>query len=242
VDLRDKQGYGVLHAAAGFGYLAILEILYPLCKEKNQPDVFGNTPLAYAAIYGHSNAIAFLLKNGDNPNTQNINGNTPLFEAAAAGEIASVKILIEGKSRVDIANNNNIFPHVIAYNNEHYEVSKYIEEIYNKLKKSDKKQDNQDNGLIKTVSWLKLHLGEKTEYVITKQTIAGEYDSRTEGRNEYYGTLIKKEKDFFVLTETNLKIIVDGYSRECEKSAESISWHDYRTHGVFIEKSIKFYK
>ena len=40
INIKDKSGYGVLHAAAGFGHLAMVEILFSLCREKDSPDIF----------------------------------------------------------------------------------------------------------------------------------------------------------------------------------------------------------
>ncbi len=243
INIKDKIGYGVLHAAAGFGHLAVLEIIFPLCREKDFPDIFGNTPLIYAAMYGHNNIVAFLLENGANPNAQNVNGNTPLFEAAIYGHSATAKILVEYGARTDIANNENIFPHTIAYNNEFYDLFKYLS------KKNSEQTDNTDNspaenlkdGLIKTSLWLDQHIGKKTEYSVIRQTIAGEYDSRDEGKHDYQGILVKKEKEFYVYSDyLALEILIDGYPAHCSENASAITWKDYRTHGVFLEKTIKF--
>ena len=241
INAKDNVEYSVLHAAAGFGHLAALEILMPLCREKDPPDVFGNTPLLYAAMYGHNNIIELLLDNGSAADARNVNGNTPLFEAASGGHENSARILLRRGARPDIANNSEILPHVIAYNNEHYSLSSYISLENDKFSKAASSEDIVLPGYIKTSSWLESHTGHHADYTEMRQTIVGDFDSTREGRRNYTGLLKKRDNEFYIYAENlDIEIIIESYPRQCLKTSDSLTWQDYRTYGIFLEKTISF--
>lgn len=240
IEIRDNVGYGVLHAAAGFGHLAVLEILLPRIGSKDSPDAFGNTPLIYAAMYGHYNIVEFLLQNGADPDAQNVNGSTPLMEAAADGHRNTVEVLLRHNARPDLANIDGILPHVMAYNNEHYEISSVISlEAEKRSPMTDGKEELQP-GFMPATQWLDSFTGKAALYTVTRQTIVGDYDSRDEGKKEYHG-ILKKEGGYSVYSENlDRDIPVDGFPRYCREKSLSLSWQDYRTYGVLLEKTIKF--
>jgi ankyrin repeat protein len=241
INVKDKVEYSVLHAAAGFGHLAAVEILLPLCREKDSPDIFGNTPLLYAAMYGHNNIIEFLLDNGSDADARNVNGNTPLFEAASGGHANSAKILLKYGARPDIANNSGISAHVIAYNNEHYSLSSYISQENDKKIKDKPSENVLQPGNIKTSDWLDSNTGRHAGYTETRQTIVGEFDSTREGSRNFSGILKKRDNDFYIYAENlDTEIVIDSYPRQCLEKAESLTWQDYRTYGIFLEKTISF--
>lgn len=240
---KDNVGYGVLHAAAGFGHLSILEILMPLCRGAAQPDVFGNTPLHYASMYGHYNAAEYLLANNAAPDVRNVNGATPLFEAAAAGHASVAKLLIEHGAKCSLSNNSNTLPHEIAYNNEYYDLAEFLRAGYENEKSGTKPKHTKpaQPDSISTVSWLRAKKGKPATYRVLRQTIVGDYDSRDEGLHEFRGTLVLKEGNFYLFSE-NLGTYtpVDGFPPECSNSSDTLSWQDYNTYGVFLEKTIIF--
>ena len=240
INIKDRSGYGVLHAAAGFGHLAMVEILLPMCREKDSPDIFGNTPLLYAAMYGHNNIVEFLLESGASAGTQNVNGSTPLLEAAAGGHTFAAKTRRQYGESADIPDNEWLLPHKAAYNNEHYELSELISQSRgNGAADSSSKEPGRLPGFIKTAEWLDLNLGKNVIYAVMRQTLVGEIDSRDEGKHEYSGILKKDEKEYYVFSESlNSRITIDGFQPQCPKKSQSLKWNDYRTHGVFLEKSV----
>ncbi len=243
INIKDRVGYGILHAASGFGHLAVLEILLPVCQEKDVQDIFGNTPLLYAAMYGHSNIIEFLLENGANPDIQNVNGNTPLFEAAAGGHTLAAKALLSRNARTDIANNKNTLPHVIAYNNENYELASYLFQENEKRISGSSTQEPSQSGLIKTSAWFDANIGKSAGYSVSRQTIVGEYDSRDEGKRDYTGLLRKKGDEYYLYSENrDSEILIEGYPRQCAENLSRLTWQDYSTYGVLLEKTISFDK
>jgi len=58
----------------------------------------GQTPLHYAAIYGHTAIAEYLLKNGASTQAKDILGSTPLHEAVRYGNTAIVKLLLKNKA------------------------------------------------------------------------------------------------------------------------------------------------
>ena len=70
------------------------------------------TPLHYAALYGSSEALAFLLEQGANPNARNQAGATPLVYAAWSFE--RTRLLVEHGAVVNIATKQGITPLLVA--------------------------------------------------------------------------------------------------------------------------------
>lgn len=60
---------------------------------KDARDAYGNTPLHYAAISGHEEAIRFLFENGAQLEAFNEFGHTPIFMAAAKGHFKCITLL-----------------------------------------------------------------------------------------------------------------------------------------------------
>jgi hypothetical protein len=73
---RGPHGYSMLYHAGYSGKLAIAEAIGPHLKERARDC---NETLRTASLAGHTDFVAWLLKNGvDNPNTKTFQGKTPL--------------------------------------------------------------------------------------------------------------------------------------------------------------------
>ena len=61
----------------------------------------GQTPLHFAAIYGHTGIAQYLLENGADTKAQDISGGTPLHEACRYGNTEIARLLISGGANVN---------------------------------------------------------------------------------------------------------------------------------------------
>ena len=73
-------------------------------KLNAQDDVHGITPLCWAAMSGHKDAVAALVEAGADVNGRNGDGATPLIAAAFLGRAEVIKMLLEHRARVDVVN------------------------------------------------------------------------------------------------------------------------------------------
>ena len=94
----------------------------------NASGMYGRTPLYYAALYGESNIVVYLLNEGADPKKgASWKGNdTPLHVAAAHGHIGCVKALLPKSVLVDIRNNVNQTPLHYSARNRHPDVVRLL--------------------------------------------------------------------------------------------------------------------
>lgn len=82
------------------------------------PGRYGRTPLYYAALYGESNIVEYLLRKGASP-TRGASwkgNNTPLHVASDKGHVAIVELLVRHGVDVDVRNNARQTPlHLAAW-------------------------------------------------------------------------------------------------------------------------------
>lgn len=64
-------------------------------------DIFGNTPIHYAAAFGKKEILNLLLSQGANVNAKNKNRMTPLLLASAAGHDDIVQLLLQSKANIN---------------------------------------------------------------------------------------------------------------------------------------------
>ena len=71
----------------------IVNILAPLTNNFNSQNEHGQTPICWAAYFGHTKIVKILASFTDNPNPPDINGITPIYWASSKGYTEIVKIL-----------------------------------------------------------------------------------------------------------------------------------------------------
>ena len=99
----------------------------------NAQDAHGVTPLSWAAMSGHNDAVGALVESGADVNSRNGDGATPLIGAAFFGRSEVVRTLLEHGAQVDVVNDEGEGPLVMPHwNTTHYkaralgiEVDKY---------------------------------------------------------------------------------------------------------------------
>jgi ankyrin repeat protein len=89
-------------------------------------DIFGQTPLHYAAQNEHEAVVKVLLEKRADINTASKDGWTPLYMASKEGHIEVVKLLLEKGADINTATNNGWTPLFIASQNGHAEVVKLL--------------------------------------------------------------------------------------------------------------------
>jgi ankyrin repeat protein len=113
----DYKGQTALHFAAGWGNVAIVQMLVDANACVNAPDFRGKTALMYASDEGHVAAVEVLLEAKASVRAVNYNGETALFYPAESNHASVVSALIGAKADVRTANNDGSTPlHVAAQN------------------------------------------------------------------------------------------------------------------------------
>ena len=72
-------------AAAKAGDLARLQALLAAGGPVDAAGMWGNTPMLFAAQYGHHHAALYLLQHGASPDARNNRGATPLLYGCSEG-------------------------------------------------------------------------------------------------------------------------------------------------------------
>lgn len=92
--IAPRQTKGV-HVAAYFGLKEVMIALHDYRYNLNLKDIYGQTPLLFAAWNGHEAVVKLLLaKEGVDLNSKDCQNQTPLLWAAKSGNKAVVKLLL----------------------------------------------------------------------------------------------------------------------------------------------------
>jgi len=134
-DVFTVDGETLLHVAAFYGYMAILESLFPFCKSLiNAPDDDGKTPL-HKAVWGNPKpeVVKWLLLHGADSQSKTYNrilkiafNYTPLHWAAKHGHLESAQALIEKGAELDATNSNGEMPYELAVRFGHDPVARLL--------------------------------------------------------------------------------------------------------------------
>lgn len=117
VHTTNRTKISALHTA-GSGGASGQDELTPLLlnfhADPNALDDDGSSPLHYAAFWGNSVAILFLIQHAADLNAQRDDGATPLHRAARSGREAAVPLLLQHSSNIEVLDNNGQTPLQIA--------------------------------------------------------------------------------------------------------------------------------
>ena len=101
-----------------------------LCKYENNScttdDQFRDTPLIYAALYGHVEVVRLLLEGGANPDRANADQRTALHFAASNGMLEVCLLLLDWGAKVDSVDKWKNTPLHDAAGQEHFSVVKLL--------------------------------------------------------------------------------------------------------------------
>ena len=93
----------------------LVEILQKNPGIVNRLNRYGWSALHWAALGGHMQTIALLLRSGANPNLLSKNGETPVDSAAKGGETNAIALLVKHGAKVRVARKDGLTPlHVAA--------------------------------------------------------------------------------------------------------------------------------
>lgn len=91
----------------------------------NASDPDGNTALMYAVMFGKTETIELLIKNGANVNVLNRYESTPLIKAAIKNDVASAKLLLDSGADIELGQKNGT-PLMWAALNRRNEMIKFL--------------------------------------------------------------------------------------------------------------------
>lgn len=132
IEHKAKNGDTALMLAAYKGNLEALKALLAKGAQPNQP---GWTALHYAAIAGHTQAVALLLEHHAYIDCEAPNKNTPIMLAAYAGHIHTVKLLLDEGADLTLKNETGLTALDFARQAKHQDI---VEGLTYQLKKRGK--------------------------------------------------------------------------------------------------------
>ncbi|CAF2525171.1 unnamed protein product [Rotaria sp. Silwood2] len=101
----DEHGFTLLHWAAWYGCLSIVQLLLQRGARINAVNRGDDTPLHLAVSHNHFDIVQQLIKNKAHINVANIHGNTPLHYACFHRYLSIAKYLIEiGRALLFVSN------------------------------------------------------------------------------------------------------------------------------------------
>ncbi|XP_026674113.1 uncharacterized protein LOC113465041 [Ceratina calcarata] len=123
INERTIGGFTVLHTAAEFGYLELVNLFLQNKANVSVRNEYNVTPLHIAAIYGHLEVVNALISAGAIVNARDIRGYTPLHNAIIQGHEAIEKVLLTYGADI------NACDKIYNYTPLHYAVIYGYEEI-----------------------------------------------------------------------------------------------------------------
>ena len=103
LNVRNRNGETAVSIAAFKGNLSYVKLLVDAGADVN---LYGWSPLIYAAYNGHAQIVDYLLRRGARIDATTENGSSALFFAARFGHIEVVELLLKNKADPMIANEN----------------------------------------------------------------------------------------------------------------------------------------
>ncbi|TET39362.1 MAG: ankyrin repeat domain-containing protein [Planctomycetota bacterium] len=122
VNVKDNDGFTLLHKAAMLGEKVIAELLINRSANINAKEENGATPLHTAVVVTNSEIVKLLIENGADLNSKDENGETPLHWAAREGNYDIALILIEKGADINATSIMKETPLDSAYKMGHDEI------------------------------------------------------------------------------------------------------------------------
>ncbi|KAI6236692.1 hypothetical protein M3Y95_00184900 [Aphelenchoides besseyi] len=125
----DRDYLNALHCAANHGYDETIRLLLKRCNQKlaDGKDKNGDTPLFYAATFGHYECARLLLENANaDPNHVDKRLRTAAHCAAAKGQMRTLKLLRQYGASFDMANYRGDLPFHEAVQTGNIEVVQWL--------------------------------------------------------------------------------------------------------------------
>jgi ankyrin repeat protein len=124
---RDNYGNTILHAAAMFGDVDVIETLLEEGVDIEARNIDGLTPLHLAMVVRNAENIEVFLRNGANINTQTEDGKVPLMTVSSFGAADFLEFFIAYGADVNLKDRNGFTAlHYAAMINYHYDNIKLL--------------------------------------------------------------------------------------------------------------------
>jgi ankyrin repeat protein len=115
LEKRDKYQRTLLHSAARYGALSVIQYLIEEGADLNAKDESGNTPLHLAALHCHDKAAELIIQANPDINALNEDGDSPLFLATVYGTPKTLGLLLSKKADKNIKDKQgNTLLHIAA--------------------------------------------------------------------------------------------------------------------------------
>ncbi|KAL9131206.1 MAG: hypothetical protein Q9217_000808 [Psora testacea] len=128
VNVTDRDtGLRILHHASKNGNMEIFESLLERNPDPDPSDHGGVTPLMAAARNGHRDIVeALILRGADKSARKKSSGAQAIHQAATHGYLDVVKLLVDKGDHVDVVNEDNVTPLMLAAQKGHTHVVQYL--------------------------------------------------------------------------------------------------------------------
>ncbi|KAI9852682.1 MAG: Ankyrin repeat domain-containing protein 44 [Vezdaea acicularis] len=117
ISVRDENGLQPIHVAGRNGNTEIIQLLLEYGADTSSKTTHGQTPLVEAILNNNEGAVKYLLSRGVDANEKCTGGEPPLVLACFPQNIAIVNLLIDAGAGLNLGNDNNVTPLMMATQN-----------------------------------------------------------------------------------------------------------------------------
>ena len=145
VHVKDKEGHTPLHKAAEKGCWQEAQCFLKIKGGNIEANTSAHqTPLHFAAAYGHLSVVQYLQNEGANMEAKNESGSTPLHLAALNGYLSVVQYLKNQGANTEARTNEGNTPLQLASLNGHLAVVQYLQHAHQeyRFRRSLEQQQN----------------------------------------------------------------------------------------------------
>ncbi len=109
--IADSAANTVLHRAARFAHVKVVETLIEFGADVNKENKFGMSPMHHAAVAGDTHVIEALMRHGANAGAKDHKLRTPLHWTCGLGSVEATRTLIEkGRAKANVADEEGWTP------------------------------------------------------------------------------------------------------------------------------------